>query len=58
MSAGPPPLRPFGLVLHHDGCFSHEGEPILHRKLREHFERSVGYLPDEKKFIVHLQDFR
>jgi hypothetical protein len=56
--AGPPPLRPFGLVLHHDGRFSHEGEPILNRRLREHFDRSVGYLPDEKKFIVRLQHFR
>jgi len=56
--AGPPPLRPFGLVLHHDGRFSHEGEPILNRRLREHFDRSVGYLPDEHKFIVRLQHFR
>jgi hypothetical protein len=56
--AGPPPLRPFGLVLHHDGRFSHEGEPILNRRLREHFDRSVGYLPDEKKFIIRLQHFR
>ncbi len=55
---GPPPLRPFGLVLHHDGRFSHEGEPILHRKLREHFERSVEYLADEQKFIVRLGHFR
>ncbi len=56
--AGPPPLRPFGLVLHHDGRFSHEGEPILNRRLREHFDRSVGYLPDEHKFIVQLRHFR
>ena len=55
---GPPPLRAFGLVLHHDGRFSHEGEPILHRKLREHFERAVEYLPDEQKFIVRLGHFR
>lgn len=55
---GPPPLRPFGLVLHHDGRFSHEGEPIRHRKLREHFERSVEYLADEQKFIVRLGHFR
>ena len=26
---GAPPLRPFGLVLHHDGRWSHEGQPIL-----------------------------
>jgi hypothetical protein len=56
--SGPPPLRPFGLVLHHDGRFSHEGEPIRHRKLREHFERSVEYLADEQKFIVRLGHFR
>lgn len=55
---GPPPLRPFGLVLHHDGRFSHEGAPILNRRLREHFDRSVVYLPDEGKFIVRLQHFR
>jgi hypothetical protein len=57
-SGGPPPLRPFGLVLHHDGRFSHEGEPILNRRLREHFERNVEYLPAEEKFIVRLQHFR
>ncbi len=56
--AGPPPLRPFGLRLHHDGRFSHEGEPILHAKLRAHFERSVAYLPDEEKFVVRLGRFR
>jgi len=55
---GPPPLRPFGLVLHHDGRFTHEGEPIRHRKLREHFDRAVEYLPDEAKFIVRLGHFR
>lgn len=55
---GPPPLRPFGLVLHHDGRFSHEGAPILNRKLREHFDRSVDYLVDEEKYIVRLGHFR
>lgn len=55
---GPPPLSPFGLVLHHDGRFTHEGEPIRNRRLREHFERHVDYLPDEDKFIVRLQHFR
>lgn len=55
---GPPPLSPFGLVLRHDGHFLHEGEPIRHRKLREHFERSVEYLPGEAKFIVRLGHFR
>jgi hypothetical protein len=55
---GPPPLRPFGLVLHHDGRFTHEGAPIANRRLREHFERSVEYLADESKFIVRLRHFR
>jgi len=56
--SGPPPLKPFGLVLHHDGRFSHEGAPIGNRKLREHFDRSVEYLPDEQKYIVRLRHFR
>jgi hypothetical protein len=51
-------LAPFGLVLHHDGRWSHEGQPILHRRLREHFDRSVVYLPDEQKFVVTLRHFR
>ncbi|MEM7411474.1 MAG: hypothetical protein AAF430_14680 [Myxococcota bacterium] len=55
---GPPPLRPFGLVLHHDGRWTHDGEPIRHRKLREHFDRSVRYLPDERKYVVTLRHFR
>ena len=55
---GPPPLRPFGLVLHHDGRWSHEGQPIRHPKLRRHFDRHVRYLPDEGKFVVFLQHFR
>lgn len=55
---GPPPLRPFGLVLRHDGRFLHEGEPIRNKKLREHFDRSVDYLPDEAKYIVRLGHFR
>jgi hypothetical protein len=55
---GPPPLRPFGLVLHHDGSWTHEGRPIRHRRLREHFDRSVRYLPDEGKYVVFLRHFR
>jgi hypothetical protein len=54
----PPPLRPFGLVLHHDGSWTHEGQPIHNRKLREHFDRSVRYLPDEGKYVVTLRHFR
>ena len=57
-SAGPPPLQPFGLRLHHDGRWSHEGQPILNRRLREHFDKSVRYLPDEGKFVVTLRAFR
>jgi hypothetical protein len=56
--SGPPPLRPFGLVLHHDGAWTHEGEPIRHRKMREHFDRHVRYLPDEGKYVVFLRHFR
>jgi len=52
-----PALSPFGLRLHHDGRWSHEGEPILNRRLREHFDRSVKYLPDERKFVVTLRHF-
>ena len=58
VGSGPPPLRPFGLVLRHDGRFLHEGAPILNRKLRTHFERSVAYLPAEGKFVVRLRHFR
>jgi hypothetical protein len=53
-----PPLRPFGLVLHHDGRWSHEGQPIRNRKLREAFDRGVRYLPDEDVFVVTLGRFR
>jgi hypothetical protein len=55
---GPPPLQLFGLVLQHDGRFTHEGAPIHNRLLREHFDRSVEYLPDEAKYIVRLKHFR
>jgi hypothetical protein len=46
------------LKLHHDGRFTHEGDPISHRKLREHFDRSVEYLRAEAKYIVRLKHFR
>jgi hypothetical protein len=55
---GPPPLAPFGLVLHHDGRWSHEGQPVRNRKLREHFDHSVVYSPEERKFVVTLRHFR
>ncbi|MBW2233643.1 MAG: DUF1285 domain-containing protein [Deltaproteobacteria bacterium] len=54
----PPPLAPFGLILHHDGRWSHEGQPILNRRLRECFDRSVEYLADEAKFVVRIGRFR
>ena len=57
-SGGPPPLRPFGLVLHRDGRWSHEGQPVTHRRLREAFDRSVRFLPDEEKYVVQLGAFR
>ena len=43
---GPPPLRPFGLVRHHDGRWTHEGIPIQNDRLRSAFDRSVRYLPE------------
>jgi hypothetical protein len=55
------PLRPFGLVLHHDGRWTHEGHPILHHKIREVFDRSVRFLPDEGeagKYVVQIGRFR
>ena len=55
---GPPPLHPFGLILHHDGSWSHEGIPIRHERLRAAFDRGVRYLPDEAKFVVQLGHFR
>ena len=55
---GPPPLEPFGLQLHHDGRWSHEGAPISNRKLREAFDRGVRYLPEEDKYVVRLGHFR
>lgn len=56
--AGPPPLRPFGLVLHHDGRWTHEGQPIRHERMRRHFDRHVRYLPEEGKYVVFLRHFR
>ena len=56
--AGPPPLRPFGLVLHHDGRWTHEGVPILNARLRAAFDRSVRFLPDEDEYVVQLGRFR
>jgi hypothetical protein len=55
---GPPPLRPFGLVLHHDGRWSHEGAPIRNARLRAAFDRGVRYLPEAGVFVVQLGRFR
>ncbi|MDJ0851952.1 MAG: hypothetical protein QNK04_26575 [Myxococcota bacterium] len=58
---GPPPLRPFGLVLHHDGSWSHEGVPVLNRRLRRAFDKSVRFLPEEGEdgvYVVQLGRFR
>jgi hypothetical protein len=56
--AGPPPLEPFGLVLHHDGRWTHQGQPISNRRIREKFDVSVRYLPDEAKYVVQVGRFR
>jgi hypothetical protein len=55
---GPPPLEPFGLILHRDASWTHEGIPILNRRLRARFDRAVVYLPDEQKYIVQIGRFR
>ena len=58
---GPPPLRPFGLALRHDGTWLHDGEPVLHAKLRAAFDRGVRFLPAEGetgKYVVTLGHFR
>jgi hypothetical protein len=56
--AGPPPLRPFGLVLHRDGRWTHQGQPILNRRIREKFDGSVRYLPEQGKYVVQVGRFR
>jgi hypothetical protein len=55
---GPPPLRPFGLVLHRDGSWTHEGHPLTHARLRAVFDRSVRFLPEEGKYAVQIGRFR
>jgi len=55
---GAPPLRPFGLVLHRDGRWTHEGVPVTHPKLRALFDRSVRYLPEEDAYVVQVGRFR
>ena len=55
---GPPPLRPFGLVLHRDGTWSHEGHRFTNRRLRAAFDRSVRFLSEEGVYVVQLGRFR
>ena len=56
---GPPPLRSFGLVLHHDGSWTHEGQAFRNRRLREKFDRSVRYLADEGGvYVVQIGHFQ
>lgn len=55
---GPPPLQSFGLILHRDGSWTHEGVPIRNRKLRALFDRSVRYLPHERKYVIQVGPFR
>jgi hypothetical protein len=45
-------------VLHADGRWTHEGVPILNRRLREAFDRSVRFVPAEDAFVVQLGRFR
>ena len=54
----PPPLEPFGLVLHHDGTWSHDRQPVTNRRLRERFDRAVRFLPEEGKYVVQISRFR
>ena len=56
--SGPPPLRPFGLVLRRDGSFWHQGVRVTHPRLHEHFLRSVEWCEEESTFIVRLRHFR
>ena len=59
LAKGPPPLASFDLVLHHDGSWTHEGQPFRNRRLREKFDRSVRYLPDEGGvYVVQIGHFR
>ena len=57
-ASGPPPLRPFGLLLHHDGRWTHEGAPIANARLRAAFDRGVRFLPAEGVYVVQLGRFR
>ena len=45
-------------LLHHDGRWTHEGVPVTNRRLREAFDRSVRFLPEQALFVVQLGRFR
>ena len=45
-------------MLHRDGTFRHEGQPIRNHKLRALFERSVTFVPSEGKYVVWAGRFR
>lgn len=45
-------------MLGRDGHFTHEGQPIRHKRLRGALERSVRYLDDEAAWVVKLGRFR
>jgi hypothetical protein len=55
---GPPPLRPFGLVLHRDGHWSHEGRRVTNPRLRAVFDRGVRFLPEVDTYVVQVGHFR
>ncbi len=57
-ASGRPLGGPFGLVLHHDGTWTHEGHAITHERLRAAFDRGVRWLPVERKYVVQLGRFR
>ncbi len=57
-ASGPPRLAAFGLVLHRDGSWTHEGHPITHARLRAAFDRSVRYLRVEGVYVIQLGRFR
>ena len=58
-SKGPPPLSSFDLVLHHDGSWTHEGQAFRNQRLRDKFDVSVRYLPEEGGVhVVQIGRFR
>src|SRR5262249_33508147 len=58
LSDGPPPLRPFGLVLRRDGSFWHEGVRVTHPRLPAALGAGVRWAEAEQTFVVQLDRFR